>query len=201
MSHGTIFSESHVTIILYNSLCALKFIHSANILHWDIKPANILIRREARNALSFKLSDFGLGHVVLDRDHISSQVGGTPKYTSPELVNGDTRSATTKSDVWSLGVTLRAVVFQSNKVDVFKLSTRPGLFDINYTAFSDISLDKPTAEAINSMLKYLPEYRPLASQIMTILEASHARPLLSSQVCKHVEFLFWHRNRPPHPSQ
>ncbi|MFN9897420.1 MAG: protein kinase domain-containing protein [bacterium] len=28
---------------MYNSLCALKYIHSANIIHRDIKPANLLV--------------------------------------------------------------------------------------------------------------------------------------------------------------
>lgn len=35
--------ESHIKTILYNSLCAMHYIHSANIMHRDIKPANLLI--------------------------------------------------------------------------------------------------------------------------------------------------------------
>lgn len=37
------FDQNHILTILYNSLCALNFIHTANIMHRDIKPANILI--------------------------------------------------------------------------------------------------------------------------------------------------------------
>ena len=35
--------EDHATIVLYNILCALNFLHSANVMHRDLKPANILI--------------------------------------------------------------------------------------------------------------------------------------------------------------
>ena len=162
--------RQYIKQITISMVSALGWCEENGVLHLDVKPANILIKRESRNALSFKLSDFGLGHIVMNRDILSSQVGGTPKYTSPELVNGDTESATSKSDIWSLGVTLRAVVFQGNKVDIFKLSTRPGFFDIDCTAFSVISLDKSVAEAINGMLKYIPDHRPLALQLMKNLE-------------------------------
>jgi serine/threonine protein kinase len=39
------FNEEHLKIIVYNTLCALKFLHSSNVIHRDIKPANILINK------------------------------------------------------------------------------------------------------------------------------------------------------------
>ena len=48
-------------VILYNILCAINFVHSANIIHRDIKPDNILIRR-ADNCV--KIADFGLSRVL-----------------------------------------------------------------------------------------------------------------------------------------
>lgn len=50
------FDESHVTIILYNMLCAVNFLHSTNIMHRDIKPGNILIDSNC----NIKICDFGL---------------------------------------------------------------------------------------------------------------------------------------------
>lgn len=37
--------EEHLKVITYNTLCAFKFLHSANIIHRDIKPSNILVNK------------------------------------------------------------------------------------------------------------------------------------------------------------
>ena len=39
-------SQDNLKLIFYNLLCALKFLHSANILHRDIKPSNLLINKD-----------------------------------------------------------------------------------------------------------------------------------------------------------
>jgi mitogen-activated protein kinase 1/3 len=54
------FNEDHVITILYNTLCAMHFLHSANVMHRDIKPANILVDVECQ----VKLCDFGLSRTV-----------------------------------------------------------------------------------------------------------------------------------------
>ena len=62
-SGATINSENY-KIILYNMLCAMNFIHSANIIHRDIKPANILFK----NDCTIKLCDFGLSRPCLNEE-------------------------------------------------------------------------------------------------------------------------------------
>ena len=54
------FTQEHVLIILYNTFCALNFVHSAGIMHRDIKPANILIDGDCQ----VKICDFGFSRTV-----------------------------------------------------------------------------------------------------------------------------------------
>ncbi|CAK4080995.1 unnamed protein product [Aphanomyces euteiches] len=50
----------HIQVFLYQLLCALKYVHSANVIHRDMKPANILVNEDC----SLKICDFGLARVV-----------------------------------------------------------------------------------------------------------------------------------------
>ena len=56
----TNFSEDHVRIILYNTLCSINYIGSSGLMHRDIKPMNILIDS---NCL-VKICDFGLSRTI-----------------------------------------------------------------------------------------------------------------------------------------
>ncbi|MCG3125285.1 MAG: Serine/threonine-protein kinase PknB [Phycisphaerae bacterium] len=81
---------------------ALGEVHRAGLLHRDVKPSNILLRRDGTPLLS----DFGL---VRDADAAITQPGrfaGTPAYSSPEQLRGATDSLDARSDVYSLGATL-----------------------------------------------------------------------------------------------
>jgi len=64
----TSLSDDHIVTILYNMLCAINFIHSANLIHRDLKPGNFLIDSHC----NIKVCDFGLTRV-------------SPQYSQPEL--------------------------------------------------------------------------------------------------------------------
>ncbi|KEG06847.1 putative mitogen-activated protein kinase, putative,protein kinase [Trypanosoma grayi] len=49
-------TEAHCQYFTYQLLCALRYIHSANVIHRDLKPANLLTNSEC----DLKLCDFGL---------------------------------------------------------------------------------------------------------------------------------------------
>ena len=61
---GTILTEEHIITILYNSLCSFQFLHSANIMHRNIKPDNLLINSKCE----ITITDFGLSRPFLEPD-------------------------------------------------------------------------------------------------------------------------------------
>lgn len=82
--------------ILRDIAGALGYIHGRQLVHNDIKPANILYSPE-RGAV---LCDFGLSTPAAN----SPSGGGTPYYIPPEFIGTKMRGPA--SDVWALGITM-----------------------------------------------------------------------------------------------
>ena len=57
-------SEAHITVLLYNSLCALRYVHKSGIIHRDIKPSNMLVDSNCR----VQICDFGLARSIPSSD-------------------------------------------------------------------------------------------------------------------------------------
>ena len=79
---------------------ALAFVHARGVLHRDVSPGNILLRRSDGAA---KLADFGIASRA---DEVSEtrleDVAGTPGYIAPEVLSG--ARPTPRSDLYSVGV-------------------------------------------------------------------------------------------------
>ncbi|GAA1517617.1 serine/threonine-protein kinase [Nocardioides humi] len=78
--------------------------HDAGLVHRDIKPGNVLVRRRP-GAVRAYLTDFGIARRMnADATRFSSSTAGTPSYMAPELHGGARASAV--SDLYALGCLL-----------------------------------------------------------------------------------------------
>jgi hypothetical protein len=98
---GCLSSERTVTLAR-EVAAALQSAASHGLLHRDVKPANVLVRKDG----VVKLADFGLAHAQLGPSAADANlVFGTPAFMAPEAVTAPA-SVDVGSDMYSLGCTL-----------------------------------------------------------------------------------------------
>ena len=86
---------------------ALAYAHAHNIIHRDVKPANILMDTQDRP----RLTDFGLAK-DLDVQTMSQTelLAGTPAYMSPEQISSEHGDLDHRTDIFSLGTVLYEIL-------------------------------------------------------------------------------------------
>ncbi|KAG7218314.1 hypothetical protein INR49_010010 [Caranx melampygus] len=107
-------SSDHAKVFLYQILRGLKYLHSAGILHRDIKPGNLLVNSNC----VLKICDFGLARVEeSDESRHMTQEVVTQYYRAPEILMGS-RHYSNSIDIWSVGCIFaellgRRILFQA----------------------------------------------------------------------------------------
>ncbi len=97
-------SDDHCQYFIYQSLRALKALHSANVLHRDLKPSNLLLNANC----DLKVCDFGLARSAAsseDNSGFMTEYVATRWYRAPEIML-TFKEYTKAIDVWSVGCIL-----------------------------------------------------------------------------------------------
>ncbi|KAG6742476.1 hypothetical protein POTOM_053347 [Populus tomentosa] len=193
VSHGTLeqayknspFKESQVSHYSRQLLQGLKYLHGCNVIHRDLKCANILVTEFG----NVKLADFGLSKSMEDGQSLKHGVGSS-FWMAPEVANPKSGGYDFRADTWSLGC---AVVEMStgkspryNVRDAFALerAIRMGTGPIIPNSFSHTLKD-----FIEKCLQPDPSLRPTAAELL-------AHPFVNESSCKQPdlsELLFGER--------
>ncbi|CCF58335.1 hypothetical protein KAFR_0E01810 [Kazachstania africana CBS 2517] len=98
-------TDAHYQSFIYQILCGLKYIHSADVLHRDLKPGNLLVNADCQ----LKICDFGLARGYsenpVENNQFLTEYVATRWYRAPEIMlsyQGYTKAI----DVWSTGCIL-----------------------------------------------------------------------------------------------
>src|SRR5277367_6303515 len=83
---GQPLTDAHYQSFIYQVLCGLKYIHSANVLHRDLKPGNLLVNADCE----LKICDFGLarGFSIDPEENAGymTEYVATRWYRAPEIM-------------------------------------------------------------------------------------------------------------------
>lgn len=96
------FPEKLVASYVVKILEGLNYLHGQNVVHCDLKAANILTTKQG----NVKLSDFGvsLNLKAVKKMGNKNDAIGTPNWMAPEVI--ELKGVTTAADIWSLGCTI-----------------------------------------------------------------------------------------------
>ncbi|KAF5808126.1 putative protein kinase RLK-Pelle-RLCK-VIIa-2 family [Helianthus annuus] len=172
-------------LIMIGVARGLTYLHSANVIYRDLKPANILLDGD----FNAKLADFGLARRGPETEgtHVSTCVVGTYGYAAPEYVQ--TGRLNIKSDVYGFGVVMlesitgqRAIDRNNQPQNLVECVTQIKSDKRKLKKIMDPRLEdkyplKGTSECFELALRCVvhnPKDRPSSEQVLQSLEQIHA---------------------------
>ena len=156
-------TELEASQLGYDIVRGIKELRKKKIVHLDIKPGNILFSNG-----QYKLADFGM---VIPRKSVTmplnAEIWGTAGYISPEYLTSE-KELTTKSDIYSLGITLYQAITGDNPFDSERTSV--SMFrQVNLIPPALQNYDKNVSEyfsgAVFAMLEKDPAERPSEEEL------------------------------------
>lgn len=159
---GVAFQDYEIAYLMHGTLRALQYLHERNIIHRDVKAANLLLNRHGE----VKLTDFGISKQI----HSTSTIVGTPLWMAPEIAGAKFKAVEydCRVDIWSLGITAIELV---DGVPPHAM-LRPALAMIKIASSPPPSVQSPedVCDELNSFLAAClvkePSRRPVASRLL-----------------------------------
>jgi len=181
---ASILEDIHKQYIMYQLLKAIKYMHSANVLHRDMKPSNLLLNSEC----FLKVADFGLARSIAalenpenaEANPVLTDYVATRWYRAPEILLGSTKY-TKGVDIWSVGCILGELLggkpmfpgtSTMNQLDrIIEITGRPTAEDIEAinSPFAATMLESLPPSNAKSLADLFPNATPEALDILKLM--------------------------------
>ena len=143
------FTEQEIWSLIGQMAMGLKALHDKNILHRDLKCANIFLSRDG----TVKMGDLNVSKVAKYGGLLFTQTG-TPYYASPEVWKDQPYD--NKSDIWSFGCVIYEVItlqppFKAENMDMLYKKVLSGQYPPLPSRFSS-----ELSQVIGSLLQVIP---------------------------------------------
>jgi len=158
LSERSRFAESVARFYIAETILALEYLHSLDIVYRDLKPENILLDRAGH----IRLADFGLAKENVNPLNPAMSFCGSPAYLAPEMLS---KSGSEKSaDVYGIGAILYELLtglppFYSDNIKELFRNIKNGMLQFPKTV-------KPEAQDLmRKLMNKDPTKRPSISQV------------------------------------
>jgi NIMA (never in mitosis gene a)-related kinase len=158
---GYFFCEE-IILNWFTQLCfAIKYIHSKNILHRDLKLSNIFLTSKG----NIKLGDFGIAKILSSKEDLAKTLVGTPYYLSPELCLK--KPYNHKSDIWSLGCILYEMMYLKHAFEADSIGELVmNILEGNYNLKINAGFNEDVINLLKSILVIDANKRPSIEDIL-----------------------------------
>ncbi|GMI78415.1 MAPK/ERK kinase kinase 1 [Hibiscus trionum] len=172
--------DSQVSAYTRQILHGLKYLHDRNVIHRDVKCANILV--DASGLI--KLADFGLAKATKLNDVKSCK--GTAFWMAPEVVNQRGQGYGIPADIWSLGCTVLEML--TRQIPYHQFECMQALFRIGRGEPPPVpdSLSKDARDFIMQCIQADPDARPTAAKLLQHPFVKRPLPLHSGSASPHL---------------
>ncbi len=159
----------HKYVLLRSVAYAFKCMHDAKLVHFDVKPTNIMVQETESGHFSVKIIDFDGGFFVGEPPK-GDDIGGDPAYLAPETflaLIGEEAQLTEKSDIFSLGLVMHQLFtghmpyFDKSEYDyIYEMALDQGCIQPAFGIPDDFS------DILKRMMDADPEKRPSADELL-----------------------------------
>ncbi|CAL1569072.1 unnamed protein product [Knipowitschia caucasica] len=158
-THGRL-SDHRSKIIFAQILAAVKYMHSQNFIHRDLKAENVLFTLSG----CVKVADLGFSTRLSARTQLLETQCGSPPYAAPELFQ-DEPYLGPPVDVWAMGVLLFFMVtasmpFRAETMGKLRRRIVSGEFEM------PVCVSAPCQRLLRGILRHAPEDRCAVDQIL-----------------------------------